>query len=418
MARSLPLLVLLTRGTARCGVLLAREMARFGPAALGVALMTSAPAAAYRVDPETQVVALDSLRDFEACQRDPGRVSAEACLDGLRAYVKEHPKEAFEAGKLARLHSMHWVALDFFVPALTDKRAKARCGDEDVAAAVVSALSLPPHYPAVAQAKEVVTGSCRSQLDGLLIGRLTGAGGAFRANACPLLAAGQGTEEAERKGDARGAARMRALLERECAPRAEAKPSAQPTQPQDLSGAAQQAAVLHARRAPPPRSETPQSSSVQRLEPAFRPVPVGERLAALPDATAELKTLDWRLLNLDNESAELLRGSHGEEVTMARTKPGGQEYVLLKWKGVRGPWNERVLVAVERRREQGKDYLALVDGRETVVMIERQRQYQAFPKGVLGGVWLNPVRPAGGQAVKLPARDLASEFASAAAAAK
>jgi hypothetical protein len=407
MVRSLPLLVLLARATVR-----------FGPATLAIVFLASTPAAAYRVDPQSQVVALDSLRDFEVCQKDLARVSAEACLDGLRTFVKEHPKDAFEAGKLARLHYMHWVALDFFAPALAEKRPKARCADEDLAAAVVSALSLPPHYPAVAQAKEVVTGSCRSELDGLLISKLTSAGSAFRANACPLLAPADGAGEAERKGDARGAARMRALLQKECAPRSEAKPTAQPTQPQELSGAAQQAAVPHARREPPARRETPQSSAVQRLEPAFRPVPIGERVSAPADATAELKTLDWRLLNLDHESAELLRGTHGEEVMMARTKPGGQEYVLLKWKGVRSPWNERVLVAVERKREQGKDYLALVDGRETVVMIERQRQYQAFPKGVLGGVWLNPVRPGGEQTVKLPARDVASEFASAAAAAK
>ncbi len=389
-----------------------------GAAAMIITLAASAPAAAYHVDAATQVVALDSLRDFDACQKDQGRVSAEACLDGLRAYVKQHPKDGFEAGKLARLHYMHWVALDFFAPALTDKRAKGRCGDEDLAAAVVSALSLPPHYPAVALAKEVVSGSCRSELDSFLIGKLAGAGSAFRANACPLLAPGEGAGAAERNGDTRGAARMRAQLEKECTTRAEAKPASLPTQPQDLSGAAQQAAVPHARREPPQKRETPQSSAVQRLEPAFRPVPTGERVSTPPAATAELQGLDWRLLNLDDASAELLRGSHGEEVMMARTKPGGQEYVLLKWKGVRSPWNERVLVAVERVHEQGKDYLALVEGRETVVMIERQRQYQAFPKGVLGGVWLNPARP-GEEPLKLPGkRDVASEFAAAGAAAK
>jgi hypothetical protein len=376
-----------------------------GVAAVCIALGAAAPAAAYQVDPDTRAVILESLRDFDACQaaHDKGRAqaSAEACLDALRAYVKEHPKDAFEAGKRARLHYMHWVALDFFAPALREKASKARCTDEDVTAAVVSALSLPPHFPAVAQAKQLVSESCRGELDVALTDKLRSAGSTFRSNTCPLLISAR----AQQAGD--------------CAPLVEAPaPLSQPTPHVELSGEAQRAAVPRVREAPPKREETAQSPSVRRLARVFPAVPAGEPLSAPPDAIAELRGLDWKLLNLDAQSAEVLRGTHGEELVLARTKPGGQKYVLIKFNGVRGPWNARVLVAVERSRDHGKDYVTLLDGRENVVLIERQRQYQAFPKGVTGGVWLNPTRPGDPEQALPVHKDIDGEFAAAAAVGK
>lgn len=374
-------------------------------AAICSALWGAAPVAAYQLDPNTQSVVLDSLRDFDACQAEQGKpraqVSAEACLDGLKAYVKEHPKDAFEAGKRARLHYMHWVALDFFVPALSEKPSKARCADDDVKAALISALALPPHYPAVAQAKRLIGESCHGELDAFLTDKLQGAGSAFRSNTCPLLVSASAQQAAH------------------CAPvDNEPAPLARPTPHVDLSGDAQRAAVPRVRQAPPARAEKTQSPSVQQLGRVFPSVPAGEPLSAPPDAIAELRGLDWKLLNLDTQRAEVLRGTHGEELVLARTKPGGQQYVLIKFNGVRGPWNARVLVAVERSRDHGKDYVTMLDGRESVVLIERQHQYQAFPKGVTGGVWLNATRPSEQEAT-LPARkDLDSEFAAAAAAGK
>jgi hypothetical protein len=227
---------------------------------------------------------------------------------------------------------------------------------------------------------------------------LKGAGGTFRSNACPLLA----------NADAGSSTRLA------CSQPAEpAETTAQAAPPPERSAADQLAAAPGLRQAPPVRHEPPLTPPVHRLEQVFPAVPSGQLADPPANAVAELKGLDWKLLNLDSESAELLRGAHGEELMIAHTKPGGQEFTLLKFKGVRSPWNGRVLVAVARKHGAGTDYVAVVDDREAVVMIERQRQYQAFPRGVLGGVWLNPMRP-GEQAFKLPARrDIASEFATA-----
>jgi hypothetical protein len=306
---------------------------------------------------------------------------------------------------------MHWVALDFFAQALSGDSAaqhvgargsareqsvdademKKRCADDDVAAAVVSGLALPPHYPAVSLATKLVSGACREELEPVVASRLKGAGNAFRSNACPLVA--------QKVSKAR------------CAPVAEAPvpgPAPEPT------AADQLAAAPRLRQAPPARNEAPSTPPAQRLEAVFPAIPAGQPVAAPADAIGELKGLDWKLLNLDPESAELLRGPNGEELMMARTKPGGQEFVLLKFKGIRSPWNERVVVVVERSRAAGKDYVTVLGNREAIVMIERQRQYQAFPKGVTGGLWFNPVRPSD-QALKLPLRrEIESEFATAA----
>jgi hypothetical protein len=364
----------------------------------------SADAAAYHVDPKTKAVTLDSLRDFDKCVEgsathgaDLQEVSSEACLDALRTYVKANPKDAFAAGKRVRVHYMHWLALDFFVQALADEPTHKRCANEDVGAAVLSGLALPSRYPAVALATNLVSGPCRRELEPFVTARLKGAGETFRGNVCPLLAD---------KG-------------RDCDPRqAESGATAQPAHPPEPSAAATLAAVPRVRQAPPSRDERPELPPVQRLEEVFPSVPAGQPLGTPPAAAAtvaDLKGVDWKLLNLDSESAEVLRGTHGEELMLARTKPGGVPYVLLKFKNVGGPWNERVLVAVERSSARGSDYVIAADDREAVVMIERQQQYQAFPKGVMGGIWLNRTRP-GEQALKLPTRrEIESEFATASA---
>jgi hypothetical protein len=376
-------------------------MARFlavSTCALSLALWLRAPAAAYHVDASTQAVEIDSLRDFDECQKAHQKLSSEACLDALKVYAKAHPEDAFEAGRRARLHAMHWVALDFFVQAFSAKPSKKQCADEDVSAAVLSGLALPPHYPAVALAKKVVSEFCRRELESVVAAKLKGAGSAFHGNACPLVSPKLSGTECNPVA---------------AAPEIAAKP-VPPTPEEHLA-----AAVPRVREAPPKRNDAPQTPPVHRLDQVFPTIPEGQPINAPTNAVAELKGLDWRLLSLDPESAEVLRGTHGEELMMARTKPGAQEYVLLKFKGVRSPWNERVLVAIERSSARGKDYVIALDDREAVVMIERQRQYQAFPKGVTGGLWLNPVRPSEQTAVKLPARrEIESEFATAATAGK
>ncbi len=296
------------------------------------------PARAYRVDAQTQSVRIRSLRDFVKCQKEYGSAGSDSCLDALKAYVKRKPKHAFAAGKLARTHFMHWVALDFFAQALTTKPSKRQCADADLKAAVASGLSLPAHYPAVEQAKALAQGRCWKALKPALLSDLRGPHGAYRDNVCPLLA--------DKRVSSRHCQRLSELRKHE----------------------------------------------------AERSLEV-------------LSALDASALPLDPESADALRSARGEELLMARTKVGRVEYVLLKFKAVPGPWNERVLVALEQKRAGGKDYVIAEQGSARVVLSERYGHYEAYPEGVSGGLWLTPWR-ATTEPVHLPTRSqIASEFA-------
>lgn len=152
-------------------------------------LFFAVPARAYHLDRKTQTISITSLRDFDKCQKDYDSSGSEACLDALKAYIKKHPQEAFDAGKRARLNFMHWVALDFFAQALTKRPSKERCADPDVSAAVISGLSLPPHYPAVAVAQKLLRETCWAQLSPVVTEELNGALAYFRDNTCSELAA-------------------------------------------------------------------------------------------------------------------------------------------------------------------------------------------------------------------------------------
>src|SRR6185295_8269808 len=56
-----------------------------------------------------------------------------------------HKKEAFSAGKLARLNLKHWAALPFFEIALNNGFDKKKfCADDDVHLAAIAGLGLPP----------------------------------------------------------------------------------------------------------------------------------------------------------------------------------------------------------------------------------------------------------------------------------
>jgi len=305
------------------------------------ATLSAAPAAAYHLNEKTQAIHIVSLQDFDRCQKDYESSGSEVCLDALKVYARKHPSEAFDAGKRARRHFMHWVALDFFAQALSKKpSSKARCEDPDVSAAVVSGLALPPHYPAVELARKIVSEACWGQLEPVVVADLEGAGANFRGNTCTLLA--------------------------------------------DKNVSNPQCKASDIRPKPP-----------------------------APNAVAELKGVDWKKLDIDPESPEALSGTNGEELMVARTKPGAQEYVLLKFKSVRSPWNEQVLVAIERNAGFGKDYVVLAEGKEWVAMTERQGHYQGFPKGMPDGIWLYSTRPSK-EALKLPTRRaIASEFATA-----
>ena len=58
-----------------------------------------------------------SLADLDKCAANY-RYDTGYCLEPLQKYAKTHPKELFAIGKRARLQFTHWVALQFFEPAL------------------------------------------------------------------------------------------------------------------------------------------------------------------------------------------------------------------------------------------------------------------------------------------------------------
>lgn len=140
-----------------------------------------------------------------------------------------------------------------------------------------------------------------------------------------------------------------------------------------------------------------------------KPAPV----AAVTPATNTLKGVSWQQLGFDSTSARALRGSRGEEVLMVRAKPEARGLVLLKFKGVGGPWNGQVLVALERRASRGLDYVALVEGAEWVAVSERDQRYEAYPKGVAAPIDLYELALDRGAKAKPSVTDVAKEFESA-----
>lgn len=308
-------------------------------------LGANARAHAYRVearerntDPHTQSVRVRSLKGFVRCQKEHASADSDLCLDALKAYVKRNPRQAFAAGKLARAHYMHWVALDFFAQALEKRASKKECKDPDLRAAVLSGLALPAHYPAVQQAKQLAQGRCWQKLEPALVSDLRGTHGYYRDNLCPLLA-------------------EKNVSNHRCQRQAELR----------------------------------QHEADRSIE--------------------ALAQVDASELPLDPEAADALRSARGEELMLARTKVGKREYVLLKFKAVKSPWNERVLVALEQKRAGGKDYVIAEEGRARLVLSERYGHYEAYPEGIGEGIWLTPWR-ATTEPVHLPTRgQIADEFA-------
>lgn len=135
---------------------------------------------------------------------------------------------------------------------------------------------------------------------------------------------------------------------------------------------------------------------------------------AKPSALQELKGVDWKKVSVDPNSGLLLRSGTGEELMLAFAKPGAHPFVLLKFRNVRGPWNQRVLLGLERNAGRGKDYVIAEGGKEWVAVTERDGIYQAYLKGGADGLWMHIVPP-GDSSAKAPTRqEIAGEFASAA----
>ena len=106
---------------------------------------------------EEQVI-LDEIQDYELCQKRD--YTGDWCHDALKRWVKEHPDDAFKAGKMTRKAMNHWVAIPFFHQAFEAK--KGDCKDSDVKLAVYSALDLPvsSYNDVVTQAKKIGIETC------------------------------------------------------------------------------------------------------------------------------------------------------------------------------------------------------------------------------------------------------------------
>lgn len=294
-----------TRGIAFVGTLLAALA--FG----------ASSASAYTIDKKDQAIVLSSLADFDKCANELGNV--DMCVAGLRSYVKKHQKEAFEAGKHVRLQMTHWAALEFFAQGFSGKGKTAeRCADSDLSMAIVSGLSLPADYPALADAKKL-SESCWEQVQPALLKALDEPGGYLGGNLCPLLAA-------------------KSVSAPKCNQTAE------------------------------------------------KPKP------AAPSAAAQLKGIDWKALTIDPESARAFQGNDGQALLIARSKPNPRSFTLLKFKHVQGPWNEQVLVALERPGGVGTDYVIAQGTDEWVAVTEREGNFEGYVKGVKDGIRLWPVR--------------------------
>lgn len=113
---------------------------------------------------ESKVVILDSLSDYTTCHAQG--LSAGRCHEALKDWVKSHPADAFQAGKLTRLHMIHWNSIPFFGKAM--EQNKLICADEDLKLAVVSALDLPKdgHEEILSTAEKIAFEKCPKELKG------------------------------------------------------------------------------------------------------------------------------------------------------------------------------------------------------------------------------------------------------------
>ena len=126
---------------------------------VAVVALLSASAVAQQTKPR-----LASLEEFGKCTE---RWDADACLEALQAYVKAHPPQAFDAGKVVTMNLNHWAAIPFFDKALATKADPARCADQRLALAVISGLALPNEdkdNKIVAAASKILRTKCWAEL--------------------------------------------------------------------------------------------------------------------------------------------------------------------------------------------------------------------------------------------------------------
>ncbi len=130
-----------------------------------------------------------SLADLDRCAAD-NSYDTGVCLAPLQKYAKSHPKELFAIGKRARLQFTHWVALQFFEPALGASPSAAQCADEDLSLAVVSGLSMSADAAPNGIARRLLGGKCFSSVRIMVEKEIASANGEgyLPQHACPIFA--------------------------------------------------------------------------------------------------------------------------------------------------------------------------------------------------------------------------------------
>lgn len=165
-------------------------MRRFSLLLAGIGLFfafTSADSAFALRTKEGQVI-LDELKDYDMCQSKD--YTGEWCHDALVRWVKMHPNDAFQAGKMTRRRMNAWGAIPFFAQAFDQK--KGDCKDQDVKLAVMSALNLPTssHKDVIDQAKAIGLNTCINEFKDSIAKEASPGGYMFKNSCKELMAKG------------------------------------------------------------------------------------------------------------------------------------------------------------------------------------------------------------------------------------
>jgi hypothetical protein len=135
-------------------------------------------------------IVLKSLADFDKCIAK-NSYDTDICLEAVQNYAKAHPPELFAIGKRVRLQFKHWIALQFFEPALGASPSASQCTDPDVSLAIISGLALPTENEPNAIARRLLNGKCFASLRPMVEKEIASAQGTgyLPDHACPIFVA-------------------------------------------------------------------------------------------------------------------------------------------------------------------------------------------------------------------------------------
>lgn len=124
---------------------------------------------------------------------------------------------------------------------------------------------------------------------------------------------------------------------------------------------------------------------VERTEVPSACWPEGQLATARAGAPA-WEPLDPRKIQLEG-AASVYGGADGRRITLAKVK--GKPYYLVKFQGIRGPWNDKVVLHRQDAAGSGHDFWTAVGGRRHVSLVVRKPRgpaelWEVHPFGVKG----------------------------------